>query len=324
MYSKIILVAVLVLLVSTLPVITVAAPPQAVPLPDPARGPAIDPQKGYLVQEVRGGLYWLTDGSYQMMFLTTGQGVIIVDAPPSLGQKILLAVGEVTKEPITHVVYSHHHADHIGAANLYPSNATIVAQEETAAQLARDKDPNRPLPTVTFKDSYTLKVGNQVLELSYKGPNHSRGNIFIYAPAQKTLMLVDVIFPGWVPFMNLALAEDIPGFFAAHDQVLAYDFDTFIGGHLTRLGTRQDVEIQKQYVSDVKANAMSALQQVNFMDVAKKTGFENQWLLFDTYFNNVAQTCADKTVPNWVNRLGGADVWTFGHCLRAAESARID
>jgi hypothetical protein len=40
-------------------------------------------------------------------------------------------------------------------------------------------------------------------------------------------MLVDVIFPGWVPFSNLALSADVPGFIKAHEQVLAHDFNTF-------------------------------------------------------------------------------------------------
>jgi hypothetical protein len=51
-------------------------------------------------------------------------------------------------------------------------------------------------------------------------------------------MLVDVVFPGWVPFAYLGLAEDVFGYVQAHDIALNYNFDTFVGGHLTRLGTR--------------------------------------------------------------------------------------
>jgi hypothetical protein len=54
-------------------------------------------------------------------------------------------------------------------------------------------------PTVTFSDKYTVRVGKQVLELSYHGNAHEPGNIFIYAPAQRVLMVVDVAFPGWMP-----------------------------------------------------------------------------------------------------------------------------
>ena len=46
------------------------------PVPAAAFGPAIDPANGYHVEEIRDGLYWVTDGIYQVMFLTTGEWVI--------------------------------------------------------------------------------------------------------------------------------------------------------------------------------------------------------------------------------------------------------
>jgi glyoxylase-like metal-dependent hydrolase (beta-lactamase superfamily II) len=293
------------------------------PVPEAARGPAI-PETGYLVEEIQDGLYWVTDGAYQAMFLTTGEGVILVDAPPSLGPKLAQAIADVTDEPVKYVVYSHHHADHVGAAGQFAETATYIGHEATAALLSRDNDPNRPVPTVTFADSYELTLGDQTLQLDYHGSNHEPGNIFIYAPKQKVLMVVDIVFPGWVPFVDLALAEDIPGFIAAHDQIPAYDFDTFIGGHLTRLGTREDVETAKEFVLDVKANAAEALQTVDFMAIAQHVGFENQWALFDAYLGAVAHTCAEATIPKWQDRLGGADVFTEGHCWAMMESLRVD
>ena len=138
------------------------------------------------------------------MFLVTGEGVIAVDAPPSIGQNYLKAIEEVTDEPITHVIYSHTHKDHIGAASMFPDDATIIAHKWTCAKLELSEDPNRPVPTVTFEDNYTLEVGNQKLELEYHGPIHVPGNIFIYAPQQKVLMLVDVIFPGMDSFQRFS------------------------------------------------------------------------------------------------------------------------
>ena len=226
----------------------------------------VDQQMGYLVEEIGDGLYWLTEGVYQTMFLTTGEGVIIIDAPPSIGENILKAVASVTDEPITHVIYSHTHSDHIGAAGLYPAGVTIIAHEATAAHLGAKKDANRPVPTQTFVDSLSLSVGSQTLQLDYLGVNHEPGNIFIYAPAQKVLMVVDIVFPGWTPFPDLALAEDVDGYIAAHDQILSYDFDHFIGGHINRLGTRSDVEIQKEYFNDI---VQAAGKANGAMDIAE-------------------------------------------------------
>lgn len=311
----------------------------ALPLPEGAIGVAIPQEIGYVVEEIGRGLYWVTDGSYQVIFLTTGEGVIVVDAPPSMGDKVLAAIAEVTDEPITHVIYSHAHADHIGGAGLYPADATYIAQAETAAVLAARgaDDPDLdlpygvlvgggpvPLPTETFEDSYTLEVGDQVLELAYYGANHQHGNTFVYAPEQKVLMAVDIVFPGWSPFRDLAVSEDVPGYLAAHDQILAYDFDIYIGGHLGRYGTREDVETQKAYFEEMVANALTALQTVDFMAILGETGFENPWLLFNTYLDAVAQECADLTIADWGDVLGGADLNSRGHCDRIVESLRVN
>ena len=99
-------------------------------IPESARGPAI-PEKGYLVEEIGDNLYWVTDGSYNAMFLVTDEGVVAVDAPPSIGQNYLKAIAEVTDKPITHVIYSHAHLDHIGAAGIFPQNATYICHQAT-------------------------------------------------------------------------------------------------------------------------------------------------------------------------------------------------
>ena len=293
-------------------------------LPETARGPQIDYSKGYLVEEIKDGLYWVTDGVYNTIFLTTGEGVIAVDAPPSIGQNYLKAIAEVTDEPVKYVIYSHTHRDHIGAASMFPKNATIIAQKETAEMLKETNDPNRPIPTTTFDDKYTLELGNQKLELEYRGPIHEPGNTFIYAPKQKVLMLVDVVFPGWTPFKDLAMAQNVPAFLAAHDKILEYDFDTYVGGHLTRLGTKADVQIQKEYFDDIQKNAALANKQVDFMKIAQDVGFDNPWLVFQIYADKITQQCNDATVPKWIDKLGGVDLFTYDHCWKISESQRID
>ena len=309
----------------------------AEPIPEAAGGVSIPQDKGYLVEEIANGLYWVTEGNYTAMFLTTGKGVIVVDAPPTIGEKMLKAIADVTKEPITHVIYSHSHADHIGAAGIYPKNAKYIAHVDTKAQLARMSDSSRPfpygmfvggasvpMPTGTFKESYTLKVGKQTLELEYRGNDHEPGNIYIYAPKQKVLMKIDIIFPGWTPFKGLAVAEDTPGYLKAHDEILSYDFDKLVAGHWGRLATRKDVEVQRDYMRDIQANAGKALQSVDFYAIAKETGFENVSLLFDRYLDAVTQKCSDLTEPKWVSRLGGVDIWTYDHCYQVIMSLRID
>lgn len=92
---------------------------------------SIPQDKGYFVAELHDGLYWVTEGAYTAMFLTTGKGVVLVDAPPSFGDNMVRAIKEVTDESITHVVYTHSHADHIGGAHLFLKNAVYIAHEVT-------------------------------------------------------------------------------------------------------------------------------------------------------------------------------------------------
>lgn len=294
-------------------------------IPAIAVGPKI-PAKGYLVQEIRDHLYWVTDGMYNSMFLVSNQGVIVVDAPFTIGKNYLKAIAEVTKEPVKIVIYSHAHMDHIGAANMFPANATYIAQQETATILKDHNDTGVPAPTQTFSNSYTVKLGNQTLILDYKGVNHERGNIFIYAPTQKVLMLVDVIFPGWVPFRDLAIAEDVPGFIKAHEQALSYPFDTLVAGHLTRLGTRADVVTQMEFIKDLKSSAINATKMfANFTKIAGQVGgFSNPWLVFKTHDDDVANQCAQTMLAKWNNRLGGAEQYMSSHCSKMAESLRVD
>ena len=306
----------------------------ATQVPEAAKGPTI-PAKGYLVQQIRDHLYWVTDGSYNTMFLVTDKGVVAVDAPPTIGKNYLKAIAEVTNKPVTYVIYSHAHLDHIGAAGMFPRNATFIAQQETAAELqrarivAKNASTVPPIPTVTFAKNYALQIGNQTLKLDYYGVNHLPGNIFIYAPNQKVLMLVDIVFPGWIPFPYLAIAKDTAGFIKAHDIALNnYDFDTLVGGHLTRLGTRNDVIVQKEFVSDLEKAAAQANQQVSFGEIAKQVGGgggqHNPWLIFSKYIDAINENCVNSMLPKWENRLGGAQQFMSTHCFTMTESGRVD
>ena len=295
---------------------TAAVPPGAI-------GPTI-PAEGYLVEEIGDDLYWLTDGGYQMMFVVGEEGVVAVDAPPSLGHKILPAIAEVTSRPVTDVVYSHHHADHIGAAALYPDGVRRHAHRATAEELAAVDDPNRPVPTHVFDRSQRVGEGKHQLTLDYHGPNHTDGNIFIHAPAQDVVMIVDLIWPGWVPFAQLGQSTNIPGWIRAHEQLLKYDFQTLVGGHITRLGNRQDVETQQRYVLQLQTAAREAINTVNPGPSFGSADPANRFAGTNNYFTTLAQTAADAVTPDWIDTLGGADVFTLSNAWTMVNAMRID
>lgn len=294
-------------------------------VPDSAKGPPIDPAKGYRVQDLGKGLYMVTDNAYQSMFLVYDEGVVVIDAPPGYAARIPQAIAEVTKNPITHVVYSHSHIDHIAGVKSLGGSPRIIAQEETARLLKRAADPNRPLPTVTFKDKYTLKVGDQVLELSYHGDGHEPGDIFIYAPAQKVLMVVDVIFPGWMPWRRFAVAHDVPGVFALVDEIgRMKGWQTIVGGHVQRTGTRADVEMQAEYMRDLKGAAATALSTTKVGETMNPADMGNAWAVYDNYIDRVALQCVNTMAPKWSTKLAAFDVWIWDQCYAMEQSLRID
>ncbi|MCW2761669.1 MAG: hypothetical protein JWR85_1870 [Marmoricola sp.] len=243
--------------------------------------------------------------------------------PPS-DTTSLRAIDRVTKKPITHVVYSHHHSDHCGAMSIYPETATRLAHRAAAHWLELLKDADRPLPTEVFDDTLTIEAGDHSLQLTYPGPNHSEGNSFIYAPNQKVLMLVDVIFPGWVPFSNLALSAFVPGYIQVHEQALAYDFEHLVSGHVTRPGTPEDVRVQLEYLTDLRVTAEAALSSVDLAGTMATVDTGNAWAVFRAYLDAVAAKTTDELVPRWKDRLGGADVFTFPNAWAMAESLRLD
>jgi hypothetical protein len=120
-------------------------------------------------------------------------------------------------------------------------------------------------------------------------------SIFINLPAQRVLVLVDVVFPGWVPFAYLAESQNIPGWLEAPAQALTYPFDTYVGGHLTRLGTRNDVIIQQEYVAELKAQAANAIATFNPATVYQTVDPANPWAVFRAYLDGVAAQAASAT-----------------------------
>jgi glyoxylase-like metal-dependent hydrolase (beta-lactamase superfamily II) len=293
-------------------------------VPESAKGPAIDPVKGYRTQQVGKGLYVVTDNAYQSMFMTYETGVVVIDAPPQNAGYIKQAIAEVTGRSITHVVYSHSHIDHIGGTKDLGGKPIIVAQEETKRLLERAKDPNRPLPTVTFKDRYTLKAGSLVLELSYHGNAHEPGNIFIYAPAQRTLMVVDIVFPGWMPWRRFAVAQEVSAYFAQVEQIERLDFDTLVSGHVARTGTKADVELQLAFMNDLKSAAGDALKTTRLGEGVDPADLSNPWAVFDNYIDRVALKCVNTLTPRWSTRLAAFDVYIWDQCYSMEQSLRID
>ena len=255
----------------------------------------INEDKGYFVEEIAENIYWLVASGYQTMFVTTGEGVIVIDAPQPIAEKYLDAIKEVTSEPITHMIYSHAHNDHTGVAGqIFASDITYVSHKLTADALEKENNPNKPIPTVTFDDfMYSLSVGTQTLELYSIGNFHSNGDTLILAPQQKVAMLVDLFRPEQSPYKAFGVTPDIDLYLETHDTLQEFDFDVLITGHTNMLASKDHIKINKEFTQSVMDNAQVALDS-------------GESIPFDS--------CTTITIQQWTGKLGNLDAFMGDHC----------
>ena len=283
----------------------------------------IDPKLGYAVRSVGGGVYVISDNGWQSGFLVTDEGVIVFDAPASFGKSIPSAISKVTDKPIKMLGYSHSHKDHIGGSAAFKNikDLKIVALESVSDFLKDMNDPNRLLPNVTFKSEKTIKLGGKTVELTRHYYHSSEGDLFLYVPHAKFLMAIDCVTAGYAPFQGFDITANFHEYMKVFDQLLAYKIDTFVGGHLTSTGNRQDVEITKEFTMDVYNTVKRVHNNLDIAAVtsqaAKTIGMDNEFLLFKVFLDKATNDSVKELQPRWISRLAGVDVWLESHVRTA-------
>ncbi|MFB9179721.1 MBL fold metallo-hydrolase [Dactylosporangium sucinum] len=297
------------------------------PVPAFARGPDI-PDSGYLVTELGGGAYFITSGMVNTMFLETRNGVVLVDAPMDLGERLLAGIGEVTPKPVTHLIYSHSHADHIGSAHLLArDDLKIIAHEITGRFIRQARDDRRPLPDETFAGPRSeLTIDGERFVLEYSGDWHQAGNLFIHLPQRRILAAIDSLTVKNAPFFRLVFSPRVPAYFDAMDRILEYDFDTIVSGHMALPGTAEDVATNREYIHDLRACAAEALRTVELPRAAAAAGVpdDNRQARLKVWMDAVVTRAAELMPASWSQRLGGHDIFLTDNLNAVAWSVSID
>ena len=136
-------------------------------------------------------------------------------------------------------------------------------------------------------------------------------------------MLIDIVNVGWAPFAIANLSEDIPGYIEAPAKALAYPWKHFIGGHLGRLGTRDDVTLHQQYMADIVANVKTAIARSIRRAYFQKYG-DNTWAAVKGYLDECTDTAAAPVIEKYTGVLAAADVYTASTTFWVMESIRLD
>jgi glyoxylase-like metal-dependent hydrolase (beta-lactamase superfamily II) len=292
-----------------------------------AFGPTVG-ERGYYVERVEGNLYRITDEHYQCAFMTTYDGVVLFDAPATLGHNIQRAVDEIAtangvSNKVTYLIYSHHHADHVGASSLFDRDVSRIGHEETRKLLLRDDDPARPAPEETFQDRRSLDIGGERIDLIWHGSNHSPDNIFIHLPRHAALMLVDIVNPGWAAVCQGNLASDVPGYIEAAGYALTYPWKHFIGGHTSRIGRRDDLVTHRQYMADIVDSSRRALDTVDPAPYFVRHG-ESVWAAMSEYLSATTADAAAPVIAKYSGVLAAADLCTASTTFQVMQSIRLD
>jgi len=223
-------------------------------------------------------VYVFRNGNHQAMFVVTPDGVIATDpvayGRPTGGKAYVDEIRKVTDKPIKYLIYSHHHYDHIAGGQAFKdAGAIVVAHKKAKERLDKLADPHTvPVDEVVGDEGRVIRLGGTILELSYKGLNHSDTTLVMRLPQERVLFVVDSIPVGTVPGRGMIDFHPLEAekFIA---DVIAMDWATMIPGHPgpgDRLGTKKDAEDQLQLLKDASAEMKVLAREGKCWDQAEK------------------------------------------------------
>jgi glyoxylase-like metal-dependent hydrolase (beta-lactamase superfamily II) len=158
------------------------------------------------IKNVRDNLYVIPGaGGNTTVFVTQG-GVVLVDTKlPNNGEAILNQVRTVTDKPVTTIVNTHSHPDHIGSNDYFPASVEVVAHENTRKWMAANpRVASNPvaMPDRTFTERMTLGSGDDRIDLYYFGAGHTNGDAFIVFPARRAMAAGDIFAWKMAPLID--------------------------------------------------------------------------------------------------------------------------
>jgi len=262
--------------------------------------PATQKPKVIEVQKLRENLFVLTGGGGNTAVFITADGVVVVDTKlPDWGAPLLARIRELTPKPVTTIINTHTHFDHVSGNVEFPANVEVVAHRNTAALMKEmrtvtgfppqegnifTEHKGRGLPTRTFTDTLTLGKGADQVDLRYFGPGHTSGDAWVVFPSLRVAHAGD-IFPG----KNLPILDaNNGGSGAAIGDTLAKaaaglkDVEAIITGHSTTMSVaelQEYAEFNEAFLSAVqdgkKAGGSADEIASSWKTPAKYTGYRD-------------------------------------------------
>jgi glyoxylase-like metal-dependent hydrolase (beta-lactamase superfamily II) len=131
-------------------------------------------------------------------------------------------------------------------------------------------------PNKTFEGEMTVQVGDKPVHLIEVGPAHTRGDVLVWSPTDKTVFSGDILFIEGTPIMWQGPVEN---WIAACLRIEAMDVETIIPGH-GPITDKAGVRAVRQYLEYVRDeararydNGMDAWQAAQDIDLAPFAGW---------------------------------------------------
>ncbi len=237
-------------------------------------GPPAPSAAALQVDKIRDNLYVLRGGGGNTAVFITAAGVVLVDTKiAGWGQPIIERVKELTDRPITTIINTHTHYDHVEGNVEFPATVEVVTHQNTAKLMPEmrsvtgvqtpernvfKESGGRGLPKRTFADRLTVGSGNDRVDLYYFGRAHTGGDAFIVFPVARALHTGDAFPNKGIPIMdanNGGSGVDYPETIAKVAQLPG--IDTVITGHspttLTMADVKMYADFNREFVDAVRA-----------------------------------------------------------------------
>ena len=191
--------------------------------------------------DVRENLYVISGGGgHTAALVTESHGVVLVDTKlAGWGHSILETIQAITEQPVTVIINTHSHGDHVGGNADFPSTVEIIAQKNTAANMGRMEAFTGPgaafLPDRTFGDTLTLFEGRDQIDLYHFGAGHTNGDAVVVFPALGVAHLGDLFAVKGTPIIDVRNGGSGVAYPATLDRAVATikGVRRLIPGHIT-------------------------------------------------------------------------------------------
>jgi glyoxylase-like metal-dependent hydrolase (beta-lactamase superfamily II) len=238
------------------------------------------PQQGPMVIEVdkvKDNLWVLKGGGGNTAVFATANGIVVVDAKnPGWGKPILDKIKELSPKPITTLINTHTHGDHVSGNVDFPATVDVVTQENTKANMEKmdifKQNANRGMAKRTFKDKMTIGKGADQVDLYYFGPGHTNGDAIVVFPALRTAHLGDLFAGKGLPLVDGANGGSVLHYPETLNKVHAgvKNVDTIINGHMPTTTTWADLKTFAEFNQDFLTWAQAALKSGKSAEDAAK------------------------------------------------------